>query len=441
VCDTKNELRKMRRYTKGAKAASEIQKEWYRRIERSRSGGRVAWVMAGVPTELLFAFNIATAYPENYGPVCAARAMATPFMEIAEADGFSEDLCSYIRVALGYASAYNRLGAIPPGSPMGGMQKPDMLITLNLLCDTRIKCFQTLGTRYFNVPLYVLDIQSPPYGTDFGNHRIKEQYVGHAKRELWKLIRFLEENTKQQLDIDKLRENLVNSLRTQRLIYQIHKLRRAVPCPMPSGDSLHCVTIQLNMSGTREALEFYQALYDEVNQRVANKVGVIAEERHRLLFLGIPPWFNMGFFNYLESLGAVSVMEHIYFVGDPLDEDLDTSDPVTALAEYCWLRALRLHQHGGELCQKAVTPGPVPGSYPAGEILKFLQDYKIDGVIMHSTRSCRVVSLGQAHYRNLLHKIGMPVLALESDMTDPRTWSDMDVKRRVELFLSMLESS
>jgi benzoyl-CoA reductase/2-hydroxyglutaryl-CoA dehydratase subunit BcrC/BadD/HgdB len=106
---------------------------------------------------------------------------------------------------------------------------------------------------------------------------------------------------------------------------------------------------------------------------------------------------------------------------------------VEALCEIPWKRNLQLHDLGAE-----VTP---EGGTPAGLVLQFIREYKLDGVIMHSTRSCRAISFGQAHTRKRLQKeLDVPVLAMESDMADPRTWSDALIKMQINAFIETLAS-
>jgi benzoyl-CoA reductase/2-hydroxyglutaryl-CoA dehydratase subunit BcrC/BadD/HgdB len=58
--------------------------------------------MAGVPTELLAAVDICWDWPENFGTLCASKLVTTRFIEVAEAEGYHNDLCSYVNNTMGY---------------------------------------------------------------------------------------------------------------------------------------------------------------------------------------------------------------------------------------------------------------------------------------------------------------------------------------------------
>jgi len=44
------------------------------------------------------------------------------------------------------------------------MAEPDMILTLGEVCDVRVKWFQSLATRYMDVPVHVMEVLNPPYG-------------------------------------------------------------------------------------------------------------------------------------------------------------------------------------------------------------------------------------------------------------------------------------
>ncbi len=428
-----SEFRKAVRSTETARSVHEILMQWYAgALAASKEGRPVAWCMVATPPEILKVFEIETSWPENYGTACAARQAAVPFMERAEGEGYSADLCSYERNTVGYCREFLDAGGVPPGAPQGGMPWPAMLITNSMVCDPRTKGFQAFNAHYLHVPMYTVDTQMPPYGTDMSDPAIRAHYRRYNVEQLRGLVRFLEEQTGRKLDEAALSAAVANSLAAQRLLWEVHELRKAIPSPMPSEDQFACIVPLLYMAGSAEATAFFTRLRDEVRDRVAAGTGVIAEEKYRLLWVGIPPWFNMGIFNYLESLGAVCAMETTYYGYAPVE--VDVSRPLEALADIGWLRAAQIHALGAELSTESL--------FSAGLVLKFIREYAIDGVIFHRVLSCRAISFGQAHTaRRLREELPVPVLFLESDMADPRTWSDARIKSGIGAFLDVLRTS
>ncbi|MBN1615516.1 MAG: 2-hydroxyacyl-CoA dehydratase [Deltaproteobacteria bacterium] len=433
MSEEKSEFRKAVRSTETARSVNQILMDWYSKsLLASKEGRPVAWCMVGAPPEILKVFDLDSSWPENYGTACAARQMAVHYMQLAEGEGYSPDLCSYERNAIGYCREYLDIGGIPPDAPQGGMPWPAMLITNSTVCDPRSKGFQAFNAHYLHVPMYTMDIQMPHYGADMQDPKLKAHYLRYNIDQIWGLIRFLEEQTGTKLNEAALSEAVANSLAAQRLMWEVHELRKAVPSPMPSEDQFSCIVPMLYMAGSREAVDFFQKLHDEVRNRVENRIGVIPEEKYRILWVGIPPWFNMGIFNYLESLGAVSAMETTYYVHAPV-ADVDLSRPVEAIAEIGWRKASQVHTLGAELSTE--------GLFSPGLVLKFVREYAIDGVIFHRVLSCRAISFGQAHTaRRLREELPVPVLFLESDMADPRTWSDSRIKGSISAFLDIVDT-
>lgn len=430
------ELRRAQKSLETVQRAKELLPSFYGRAARRRPGAPLAWCMAGVSTELLQAFDVDWEFPENFGTLCAARQVAQRFCEQAESDGFSQDLCSYLRNNLGYVSRLLETGGVPPEAPRGGLGTPTMLLGSGSLCDPRIKWFQALASRYLPLPAFHTDPMSLPHDVNPRDPRIAAHYTALLRDTLREQIGFLERQTGRSLDVERLREAIANAQESLALLWEIQGLRRAVPCPMGAEDYFTGAVVPLlYLLGEADAVVYLRALRDEVRDRVARGVGVIADERFRLLWMGIPPWYNLGFFNAVGELGAVFAIEAVYFVGAPVEIDL--SDPVEALVERSWKRAVWIHD-----ADAAVVPEncSLSGfSAPGMRLLRqWVGDYRLDGAVMHRTRSCRAVSWGQVHTRNQLAEEGIPSLVIESDMADPRSWSQSVIMGQLRGFLGAI---
>jgi benzoyl-CoA reductase/2-hydroxyglutaryl-CoA dehydratase subunit BcrC/BadD/HgdB len=70
---------------------------------------------------------------------------------------------------------------------------------------------------------------------------------------------------------------------------------------------------------------------------------------------------------------------------------------------------------------------------------RMIGDFSIDGVVLHSDRSCKPYSLGQIDQRDrLVDEMGVPALLLEADHNDPRSFSEEQVMVRLEAFVEMM---
>lgn len=396
----------------------------------------VAWCMVGVPPELLKAFDLEWEWPENFGTLCASRLIAPDFIESAESEGYSSDICSYVNNTFGYCRRYLEEGGPPDLGRVRGMRKPSFLLGSGVTCEPRYKWFQTIATRYFQVPIHSTDPLSPPWDQDAKDPRVAEHYLEQLRRDLRGLVAFLEQQTGKKLDLDRLREIMQYSQEALRYWYQVLQLRKAIPSPMGATDYFSAIIPQMYMLGEPEAVNFYREMYNEVKERVEKGIGIAEPEKYRLIWFGLPPWFNLGMFNYLESLGAVVVYESIYNMGEWVE--LDLSDPLEALVERTWKKAVIANQRGTETRPETCELSAVSNFTGSNLLEELVSDFKLDGAIFHQTRSCRALSFGHIHTKNRLAKLGIPSLIFESDMADPRLWSDAQVKTRIHAFIEMM---
>ncbi len=438
---SQSEMSRAKRHLETTRKMKEMLPRFFMRMmERMFSNEPLAWCMVGVPPELLKAFDLLFEWPENFGTMCASRLVAPHFIEVAEGDGYSQELCSYVTNTMGYCKLFKETGEAPEESPLpGGMGTPAMLLGSGFICEPRWKWFQSIATRFFDVPVYSSDPLAPPWDIDPRDPRIENHYLTLLREDLAGQIAFMEKQTGKKLDLDRLREILALSHEALGYWRDTLALRKAIPCPMGSTDYFHSIIPQMYLVGDQEAVDFYREMYEEVKDRVDRKVGIVEEEKYRLIWFGLPPWFNMGIFNYLESLGAVFAYESTYNVGDYFEVDL--SDPLEAIVKRTWQRAVKMHDYGSETMPEICNPAVFGGFSGSSLLEELVEDYSLNGAVMHLTRSCRAVSFGEVHTRNRLARLGVPSLIFESDMADPRLWSDAQIKTRLHAFLETIDKT
>ena len=371
-----------------------------------RLGMKTAWLTSGAPVELPLSLGIIPQYPENFGALCGARKVAVELCQAAEAHGYSPDLCSYARNDLGSLLAPNK-------APLGGLSRPDMLIACNNICGTVTKWWEHLAHR-LGVPLFLLD-------TPFVSGQRPPHLIDYAERQVGALIAFLEEHTGRKLDMGRLRETVALSDRLSAIFEEIMELRKAVPSPMGGEDMNSIMFFLVTMSGTESAVKVFQTAAQEVRDRVEEGRGVLANERHRIIFEGIPPWFNMGLFNYLHEFDAITVDE---FYPKLWYGRLDPDYPLESLAKKY------IGVFGNSLSYQAVRENLEPR----------VKDYNADGVILWNLTTCRVASAILAPRIGEVYKedLGIPVLVVDADQIDPRVYNEVEVKEKIETFLEML---
>lgn len=386
-------------------------KPFYEVAHKAREEGKlVAWVASTFPVEILLAMDIIPVWPESYASLCAARRVSVPLCELAERKGFSKDLCSYSRCVLGSLFDGENL-------PEGGIPRPDILVASTCACDTHLKWFQ-VASRIFKKPLLLLDI---PYNVESANaENLPDYYVQHYVSQLEDLISLLEKHSGIRLDEGKLRRTLELSSRASELWLKVQDYRKKVPAPMGAREAFSAVYFILCIPGTEQAVEFYERLCAEVEQMVRQGIGVVENEKYRLVWDNLPLWFDLQMFPYLRSLGAVVVAETFSHVWTG---SLDPSEPYESLG--------RKHLSNMSNCTIEGRINLIAG---------LVRDFQANGVILPTNWGCRMMTIGETVVKKKVREMtGVSSLILDVDSTDWRNYDEYRVKTKLETYLKTLK--
>lgn len=419
------------------KLAGQIMKKGYAKArEAVEAGNPVAWVMAstnGAGSSFWQIFNlvmgIPTIFPENYAALCATKGVAIPYIEHALPEGFSNFLCGYAKTCIGYSRRMKETGAIPEGAPGGGMARPAMYLASSEICDARYKWFQGL-TRYFDAPVFCVD-HFGPFSADLDVKEFSKHYIKYHVQEMKDYVAAVGKHTGRKADEAKVSELVDTALATARLWHECHELRKAIPCPMPWEDMWTCITPGMYHIGTTEALEFYQKLKAELQERVDRKIGAIPNEKYRLMWGALAPWHTLSICNYLEDLGAVGVVETWEYTPEPppyIPEGV--TDPYEKLA--WWYLWWYTHHYVGA--------NEESGHFRNQIYLKWQKEYLADGAVLHWIITCRTVSVGEVQAKDVLLKFSkIPSLILEGDLIDPRFFNEAQFKVQADAFIDAMD--
>ncbi len=391
-------------------ALGTLNENYYRDLANAKADGKpVIWITSMTPIELIYAFDGIPFLPENYSALCSSRKVAAEFCESAEGRGMPQGLCSYALCMFG--SIFEQRGALGDE----GAGKPDILLATEGACATHPKWWEAMQ-RQFNCPLIIIDAA---YTVD--GDMLPEHHKSYLEAEIKKAAYELEEYTGRKFDIDRLREVVTLSDRASELWDEIDEMRAAVPTPVTQIDVFTCLFALVTLRGTREAVEFYEQLRDEVKERLDNGVGAIPNEKFRLIWDLFPVYHNMRLLNYFAEFGAAFVTD---LYGNAFSGRVDASDPFGSLAE----RYLSFFMRSASLGKSELYK-------------QRIEKYHVDGIVFHSNRCCRCFSAEQPETGQILREeLGLPSMTFEADMVDPRIFDDAQVKARVETFIEMLEA-
>jgi benzoyl-CoA reductase/2-hydroxyglutaryl-CoA dehydratase subunit BcrC/BadD/HgdB len=399
-------------------------------LAAAKASKPVAWSMLdfGFYPPVLNALGVEAVYPENYGTVCAAAGVATPFLDRSEAEGFPTHLCGYAQNCFGYAAKmFNDLGGkIPPEAPQGGMPKPIVLLSSGAACDARFKWFQALG-RYIDVPVWTLE--SPrALQREAMTPGAHERETAFLLKELREFIAFMEGLVGKKIDWDKFAEDIDASMDMDAVWYAItDALRTARPCPMHTRDHFSAMNSSLFRAKDPVRVKgLYQDMYNEVQGRIdRGEAGINGKEEYRMAFFGLAPWHALSLFDRLAERGWNFVRED-YHPSRPMPDIKETRDPLARLVKYRHRSSRRTIEVLQEIQAKGLSNKPN---------VRFARKFQLDGVIFHSNLTCRQMSGTQnSRQKNLMDIYKVPSLIIEGDIVDARLFDMEGTLRKCEAF-------
>ncbi|HCY85028.1 MAG TPA: 2-hydroxyglutaryl-CoA dehydratase [Desulfobacteraceae bacterium] len=392
-----------------AKKMRDIMTGYYMDALTARDNNKtVAWITSGGPVEPLIAMDIIPVYPENHGAMVGASKMGADLCVKAEEMGYSRDLCSYARSDIACAVA--------GGGPLGGLPKPDLLVCCNNICGTVLKWYE-VQARHFNVPLFILD--TPICHTGY-----TPEIAGYVRQQLDEYIDFLSEHTGRAFDRERLGEVGKLSLAGQKLWQKVLNTTANKPSPMSAFDAFFFLALIVTLRGTQTAVDFYTELLAEMEDRVEKGIAIVPDERHRLLWDNLPVWYGLKWLSKkFSGHNACLVADTYTSAWCTSIQYIDPDNFLDSMAE----AYTRIYLNIGV-------------DEMAAQVLDMIRFYDVDGFVMHSNRSCKPYSFGQMDIMHIVReKAGIPILLLEADMVDPRSFSTSQAETRIDAFMEIVK--
>jgi len=374
---------------------------------------KIAWCTSVGPAEILRAMGFLVHFPENHGAMLGASRMATDLIPVANAQGYSPDICSYLTADIGsylkgetpLSKAYKGIDEVP---------KPDVLVYNTNQCRDVQDWFAWYADE-FKVPL--LGIHTHRNIVD-----VTKVYIPSIAEQMEELIPPLEEISGNKFDMDELKRVVALSRKCSDLWQEVLFTAANVPSPITFFDGTIHMGPAVVLRGSQQAVDYYELLLAELKERIANGVAAVEGERFRLYWEGMPVWGRLSSHAKLFAGLKTNVLASTY-CNSWIFSDFDPEDPFMSMAKaYTELFIVR-SDHAKE---KYIE-----------EMLKF---FKVDGIIYHDAKTCPYNTNCRYGMPQRLEKsTGIPSLIINGDLNDLRMISDEQTKTNVEAFIEQLE--
>ena len=375
---------------------------------------KVAWCTSVGPAELLLSLGFRVYYPENHGAMLGATRMATNCIPAANAIGYSPDICSYLTSDVGaYLRKETPLTRAYEG--IEGLPRPDVLVFNTNQCRD-VQDWLSWYSRELQIPIIGIS-------THRNIGRITDKALESIVQQMEDLIPPLEKISGNKFDIDKLRDAVALSKRCSELWKKVLETNMASPAPMSFFDA----TIQMGpavvLRGSETAIQYYELLLKELDERTANGVGAVEGEKFRLYWEGMPIWGKLRDMSEFFIRFNTAVIASTY-CNSWIFESFDPADPMMSMA-------------------KAYTEIFIVRDEDFKE--KYIEDivhrFKLDGILFHDAKTCPANSNNRYGMPERLEKkLNIPTLTLNGDLNDLRCYSEEQAKTNIEAFIEQLET-
>ncbi len=367
-------------------------------MESFRDKSTVIWKSTFVPSEIIYALDAIPLYIESFSAVTASMDLAPDMLQAADRDGFSKDSCTFLRGIMG---AF--IKDILPG--------PDALVSTSYYCDGDPKIFDIFAEKY-DKPHFYLQV---PFKVE------EDNAIDMLAAQLEEITRNLAVAVGVEFDPDKLSEAIERSNDAYRHFKKVMELRKMAPSLMLGCEAMDYIAAISQLWGSRELPRIFRLLCEELEERAEKGITAVDNERHRLLWCHLKPYYNNDVFNYLEQeQKAVIAFENVNLI---TWDEMDPNKPFRSLA-----------------AKLLASPGIGPAERMTKSVLGMINDYKIDGVIWTASWGCRHFnSLSQMVKDGLRKETDVPFFILDLECVDKTNYSKEQVRTRLDAFLEVLD--
>ena len=161
-----------------------------------------------------------------------------------------------------------------------------------------------------------------------------------------------------------------------------------------------------------------------MNERIAQGIGMVPNEKYRLLWDNLPVWYKTKWLSDKFSSHNACLVADTY-----------TS---------AWGGVVHLIDENNFINTMALAYSSIYINVSIDKMYSTLKNmiikYDVDGLVMHSNRSCKPYSLGQYDLQKMVQDdLGTPVLIIEADMVDERNFSESQIDMRIDAFMEIIK--
>lgn len=303
-------------------------------------------------------------------------------------------------------------------SPAAKVPLPDLVITCNNICNTLLKWYENLAVE-LDIPCIVIDV---PFNHTMPIPEYAKEYIADEFRNA---ISQLEVICGRPFDWKKFQEV---KAQTQRSVYQWNRIAdftKYKPSPLNGFDLFNYMALIVAARSLDYSEITFKAFADELEENL--KAGIYAfkgAEKTRIQWEGIAVWPHLGHtFKTLKNMGTIMTGSAYPAIWDLTYDANDES----------------LHSMAEAYTRTYINTCL---SNKAAVLMDIMEHGKVDGVVYHLNRSCKLMSFLNVETAEVIkEKNGLPYVSFDGDQTDPRVYSPAQYETRVQALVEMMEAN
>ena len=356
------EKKTVRKKIAAAADLNNFMRDYYLELDAAAQKGspKIAWCTSVGPAEILRAFGFRVYFPETHSAMLGATRMATDFIPVANAMGYSPEICSYLTADIG--AFLKGVTPLEKAFNIKSIPKPDVLVFNTNQCRDVQDWFNWYGEK-FNAP--VLGVH-----TYRGVSQVTDKHIYSIAKQLEALIPPLEKIAGKKFELNDLKRTVALSRECSELWKKILDTAAAKPAPITFFDGTTLMGPAVVGRGTQKAIDVYKILLAELEERVKTGEGAVENEKYRIYWDGMPVWGRLSVHSQLFAALNANVLASTY-CNSWIFSALDPQDPFNSMARaYTELFIVRADEAKETYIK---------------DMLKF---FKVDGVIYHDAKTC-----------------------------------------------------
>jgi benzoyl-CoA reductase subunit B len=253
----------------------------------------------------------------------------------------------------------------------------------------------------------------------------------------------MEKTTGRKYDDEKLIAAVHNECRSTSLWAEICTLNKAIPAPLDEKTMFSLYVLATLQRSSKQIGDFYEELRDEVKDLVARGIAAVPYERCRIITDTQPPWGFLKIYRYMEQFGVVSVGSLYTFGLEGIFADQEDGSWGPRKTPQQLGIEIKNRDQALKICADWNLSRPewqhfFDSRIKTSMMLRLVNEWKLNGVILHLNRGCEGLTIGSMENRLGLIQAGVPVMTYEGNMADEKEFDERRTTSRIESFMETL---